>query len=391
MEYPSLADDLRTIRSRTLALVEDLDDRQWVVPRVPTVNPIGWELGHVGWFHERWVLREALGRPPILPDGDRWWDSSVVPHATRWDLDLPPRSATHTYVDRVLDQVLEALAGDPAPAVVYHARYAMLHEAMHVEAFSYLRQTLGYVAPKGETHPGAGPWTGDVEVGGGMHRLGAERDGGWAFDNEKWAHVVEVPPFRIARAPVTQGEYAAFVADGGYRRRELWHGDAPVWDGPVYQDSGARRDFDRWVAIEADRPMTHVSWFEADAYTRWAGRRLPTEAEWDLAAEGAKPSGALDGRYAGTVDVAAFPESDSVHGCRQMLGNSWEWTSTVFGPYPGFVADPYADYSAPWFGTHRVLRGGAWASSRQLVTRGYRNFFLPHRRDVIAGFRTCPR
>jgi gamma-glutamyl hercynylcysteine S-oxide synthase len=384
----SLRDDLLAIRRRTLSLVEDLED--WTTPRLPIVNPFGWEVGHVGWFQERWVLREALGRPPLRADGDALWDSSTVPHDTRWDLPLPDRAGTLAYVGEVLERVLEALEGG-SPEVAYHARYAMLHEAMHAEAFTYMRQTLGWSAPLAvAAKPAGGPFPGDVSVPGGAHRLGAEPGAEWAFDNEKWAHSVELAPFRIARAQVTQAEYLAFVADGGYRRRELWHPDAPVWEGPVYWRDGGRRDFDQWVPIEPDRPMTHVSWFEADAWARWAGRRLPTEVEWDRAASGASQAGSLGGRHGGTVDVGAFPESDSVHGCRQMLGNSWEWTATVFGPFPGFVADPYADYSAPWFGgTHRVLRGGAWASSTRLVSATYRNFFPPHRRDVIAGFRTC--
>lgn len=386
-----LVEDLLAIRRRTVSLVDDLDDAQWRVPRWPIVNPLGWELGHVGWFHERWVLRGALGRPPLLVHGDRWWDSSAVPHGTRWELDLPGRVELFAYVDRVLNDVLEALHDEPSPAVLYHARYAMLHEAMHAEAFTHVRQTLGYPAPVGEEPPAGGPLAGDAEVPGGTHRLGAEPDAEWAFDNEKWAYDVDVAAFRIGRAPVTRSEYAAFLDDGGYRRRDLWDAAAPVWEGPVYWRSGTRRDFDRWVPIEPHRPMSHVSWFEADAFARWAGRRLPTEAEWDRAAEGATPSASLDGRYAGTVDVGACPEGDSVWGCRQMLGNTWEWTSDPFRPFPGFVADPYADYSAPWFGSHRVLRGGAWASSSRLVRRGYRNFFPPDRRDVIAGFRTCAR
>lgn len=386
-----LARDLTAIRHRTLLLVSDLDEQQWAVPRLPIVNPFGWELGHIGWFQERWTLRGVGARVPLRADGDRLWDSSNVPHATRWDLPLPSRSATLAYIDEVLDMVLELLAHDPSPEILYHARYAMLHEAMHVEAFTYMRQTLGYPPPAGLCAPTAGPLRGDAEIPGGTHMLGAPPSAAWAFDNEKWAHPVDLAPFRIARAPVTQAEYADFVSDGGYRRRELWHAAAPVWEGPLYWREGQQRRFDRWCALEPDQPMVYVSWFEADAYARWAGRRLPDEAEWELAATGASLPDSLDGTYTGTLDTGASPGSDSVYGCRQMLGNTWEWTSSVFMPFPGFIADPYADYSAPWFQTHRVLRGGAFASSSRLVTKTYRNFFLPHRRDVIAGFRTCAR
>jgi iron(II)-dependent oxidoreductase len=253
-----------------------------------------------------------------------------------------------------------------------------------------------------------------VEVPGGTFLLGATADEPFVVDNEKWAHPVEVRPFAIARAPVTQAEFTAFVEDGGYRRRPLWNPAGWRWreeagaEHPVYwrRESGGqwlRRDFDRWVGLEPDRPALHVNWYEADAYCRWAGRRLPTEAEWEMAAAGpgpkrrfpwgqAPPSVAhanLDGRAAGCVDVGAVPGGDSACGCRQMLGNVWEWTASDFQPYPGFAADPYREYSAPWFGTHKVLRGGCWATRGRLLRNTWRNFSRPERRDVWAGFRTC--
>lgn len=367
-----LVEALLAGRRRTLALVTDLTDAQWAVPRLPTVNPIGWELGHIGWFMERWTLRGALGHPPLRPDGDALWDSSHVPHGARWDLPLPDRAGTLAYIGEILARTVDAVG--TSDAARYHARYAMLHECMHAEAFTYTRLNLGYPVP-GTPPPAAGPHPGDVVVAG-RHRLGAEQGVDWAFDNEKWAVDVDLRPYAIARAPVTQGEFAAFVADRGYERRDLWHPDAPQWGGPLR------------LGAEPHRPVCQVSWYEADAYCRWAGRRLPTEAEWDRAAVGASP-GNVDGIHGGTADVGAFPEGDSDAGCRQMLGNVWEWTSTVFEPLPGFVPDAYADYSRPSFGTCRVLRGGAWATSRHLAYRRYRNFFRPERRDLLAGFRTC--
>ena len=368
-----LIDELLATRRRTLALVTDLTDAQWAVPRIPTVNPMGWELGHVGWFMERWTLREVLCRPPILAQGDALWDSSHVPHGTRWDLPLPDRAGILAYIEEILGRTVAAVG--TTEAARYHARYAMLHECMHAEAFTYTRLNLGYPL-SGMQPPVGGPLAGDVVLEG-PHRLGAE-PGGWAFDNEKWAIDISLEPYAIARAPVTQAEFAAFVADGGYARRELWDPAAPVWEGPLRMGS------------EPHRPICQVSWFEADAYCRWAGRRLPTEAEWDRAAVGASP-GNVDGIHGGTADVGAFAAGDSDAGCRQMLGNVWEWTSSVFEPLPGFVPDAYADYSAPSFGVSRVLGGGAWATSRHLAYRGYRNFFPPERRDILAGFRTCAR
>jgi gamma-glutamyl hercynylcysteine S-oxide synthase len=242
----------------------------------------------------------------------------------------------------------------------------------------------------------AGPWPGDVEVPGGTFQLGAPEDGGgFVFDNEKSAHPVTVAPFAIARAPVTNTEYAHYL-------------DATGAAAPVYWRRGEHggwlvRRYDRLVPLPPHQPVIHVSWYEADAYCRWAHRRLPTEAEWELAAAtpdkrtfpwgDAPPSPAhanLDARAAGPVDVAACPTGDSLYGCRQLIGNVWEWTATRFAPYPGFVVDPYAEYSAPWFATpHMVLRGGCWATRGRLLRNTWRNFYPPDRSDVLAGFRTC--
>jgi iron(II)-dependent oxidoreductase len=248
--------------------------------------------------------------------------------------------------------------------------------------------------------------------------LGSTPDEPFVFDNEKWAHPVELRPFAIAKGPVTQAEFASFVEDEGYRRQELWSEAGWSWRegahaaGPTYwrrEGKGwLRRDFDRWVSLEAHRPVVHVNWYEADAYSRWAGRRLPTEAEWEAAAAAGSddlsapkrrfpwgdepPSSAmahLDGQALGCCDVGALAAGDSYFGCRQMIGNVWEWTASDFLPYPGFVVDPYRDYSQPWWGTHKVLRGGAWMTRSRLLRNTWRNFYQPDRRDVYAGFRTC--
>jgi iron(II)-dependent oxidoreductase len=387
----SLFDALSDARARTFELTLDLDDEQWTGPRLAIVNPMKWELGHVAWFQEHWVLRHDGGMPPLRADADALWDSMRVHHDTRWDLPLPDRAGTLAYAAEVLERSL-ARARDGS----YFHWLAVFHEDMHDEAFTYTRQTLAYPAPRfaiASALREAGPLPGDVEVPGGRYMLGAiEGRDPFVFDNEKWAHPVDVAPFRIARAPVTNAEYAAFVEAGG-----------PM---PVYWRRGQRgfevRRWERWEPLAPHRPVIHVSWNEADAYCRWAKRRLPTEAEWELAAStpdkrtfpwGDAPAGGranLDGRCGGTVDVAAFAEGDSAYGCRQMIGNVWEWTSTRFAPFPGFVVDPYADYSAPWFATpHMILRGGCWATRARLLRNTWRNFYPPDRRDVLAGFRTC--
>jgi iron(II)-dependent oxidoreductase len=211
---------------------------------------------------------------------------------------------------------------------------------------------------------------------------------------------------------VTNGEFKQFVEDNGYSRSELWTTYGWRWrcganaEHPVYwcgEGNGGwlRRNFDEWVALDERLPVIHVNWHEADAYCRWAGRRLPTEAEWEVAASAAPvghkrafpwgntsptPERAnLDSRALGCIPADALPAGDSAFGCRQMIGNVWEWTASDFQPYPGFVPGPYKEYSEPWFENHKVLRGGCWATRSHLIRNTYRNFYTPDRRDVWAG------
>ena len=264
---------------------------------------------------------------------------------------------------------------------------------------------------------GSGPLKGDAEIAGGRFSLGSEPEESFVFDNEKWAHPVEVGPFAMARAAVTQEEFAAFVDDGGYGLRQWWSREGWCWrqsagaEHPLYwkrlsMGRWLRRHFDQWVELEPHLPAIHVNWYEAEAYCRWAGRRLPSEAEWEMAAATA-PAGQgctqpkrrfpwgeegpsagranLDWKVMGCVDVGAFPAGDSGFGCRQMIGNLWEWTSSTFLPYPGFTADPYREYSEPWFGTRKVMRGGCWATRSRLIRSNYRNFQTPGPARYIGG------
>lgn len=417
-------------RERTLALVADLDDTQLEVPYLPLVNPFRWELGHVAFFYEAFVLQILGHAEPLLAGAADLYDSFKIDHEDRWSLPLPSRAQTLAYLQRVCDALVERLQGHTPNAVAtYLYLLSVLHEDMHGEALTYMRQTLSYPAPPlGSRRPeelGGGPLPGDVDIPGGTFSLGATPDQPFLFDNEKWAHPVAVAPFRIARAPVTNAEFAAFVEDGGYQRREWWSYQGWVWrtkakaEHPLYwQRDGQgwlRRHFDTLVPLEPHAPVVHVTWYEAEAYCNWAGRRLPTEAEWELAAsaeptadgtgitgrkrrypwgdEPPTPERAnLDSRFLGCVDVGAFAAGDSAFGCRQMAGNIWEWTADAFYPFPGYVVDyPYREYSAPWFGYRKVLKGGAWATRSRLAYNTYRNFFPPARNDVFAGFRTCAR
>jgi iron(II)-dependent oxidoreductase len=344
----------------------------------------------------------------------------------------------------VRDRVLERLAQPGLTREdVYFTLLSVFHEDMYAEAFAYTRQTLAYPAPRltdddnevddvagerkespssrslGSPRPSLGGE--DAHIPGGTLALGADVDEPFVFDNEKWAHAVEIRPFALSRTPVTQAEFAAFVEDG-YQDDRFWSEEGWSWRRqetalqPIYwerQGPGRwlRRDFDTWVPLEPHRPMLHVNWYEAEAYCRWHGCRLPLESEWEAAAaaipdlaggglahgkrrfpwgdEPPTPSRAnLDAHNLGCLDVGMLPDGDSAWGCRQLIGNVWEWTASAFLPYPGFTADPYKEYSAPWFGTHKVLRGGCWATRSRLLRNTWRNFYRPERRDIFAGFRT---
>jgi len=460
MNPRELARVMREFRAHTMALVADLDDRRMIGPPLAIVNPPLWEIGHVAWTQEFWILRRLRQERPLLENGDQLYNSTDVAHDTRWELLLPSRADTQHYMDEVMERCVEHIdhAKALSPADFYFYSLATFHEGMHAEALAYTRQTLGYPAPNlneqiTATPSGGGACPGDVEIGGGRFTIGATPDFPFVFDNEKLAHEVEIKPFRIASAPVTNGEFLAFVEDGGYRKSQFWSVDGRRWretggapeleksfekffnramnktsegqdfttrlDHPVYwrPNSGGRwhqRVYDRYFPLNENLPVIHVSWFEAEAYCSWAGRRLPSEAEWEVAAS-AEPNSARDGyaayrrhfpwgddapgperanldwRGGGPVEVGAHAAGDSAFGCRQMIGNVWEWTASDFVPYPGFTVDPYKEYSKPWFGTHKVLRGGCWATSSLLIRNTWRNFYTPDRRDVWAGFRTCAK
>ena len=417
-------------RRRTLDLLADLDGERNPGPRLSIVNPPLWEVGHVGFFHDYFALRQLHGLPHYqFPAADRFYDSSAIDHDRRWDLPIPDRETTLAYLAKVRDAMVAHLpAGEADAASSYVYQLTTLHEDMHAEAFTYTRQTLSYPAPTLSDAPSlapaqAGPCPGDVEIPGGEHLLGSAADVPFRFDNEKPPRPVSVAPFVISRAPVSNAEFLAFVEAGGYANREHWSDAGWQWRehaglaAPRYwrreNSQWQQRVFDTWQPLAPDQPACHVNWYEAEAWCRWAGRRLPTEAEWEVAAsrapgaEGLAPGkrrwpwgdtppdttrANLDGWRLGCADVGAFPAGDSAFGCRQMIGNSWEWTATVFGPFPGFRADLYRDYSEPWFAEgRRVLRGGAWPTRSRLVHNGYRNFFTPDRGDIHAGFRSCAR
>jgi iron(II)-dependent oxidoreductase len=361
-EGDGLASALADARSRTLAIYAHLDLAAVQFPCIPLVNPPLWELAHVAWFQEYWCLRGGDGRAAtLLPRSDALFNSSIVPHDSRWHLDYPPSRALMRYLDESLEATLEALARTPEDSR-YFFHLALLHEDMHGEALLMTLQTLALPAPAIDVHgppslPG-GPAR-DIRFEGGAFTQGSA-GGAFVFDNEQGAHRVELAPFAIAARPVTQGEYAGYLEATGAASPAYWKRSESDW---------MARRFDRWMPIDRHAPMVHVCLAEVEAYCRWAGRRLPTESEWEFAAR----NGGGEGRER----------------FAPMVGGVWEWTSTPFAPYPGFEPGPYRDYSEPWFHTHQVLRGGSYVTRDRIATNRYRNFYTPGRSDMFAGFRTC--
>lgn len=385
----ALAAALRTTRRRTLALLSAYEDALGPDLRVahsPQLNPPLWEVGHVGWFQDYWIARNrqrALGTAcdpdHRRPDGrmagaDALYNSSVVEHTTRWHLPLPDLAATRAYLEAGLADTLDSLARTPANAeTLYFFRLVLFHEDMHAEAATYMAQALDIELPPALSCclPTGLPKPGVLRVHGRQWPLGYDGPG-FAFDNELQAHTVPLADFEIDGAPLTWARYLPFVESGGYREARWWSADGWQWrtgnaiEAPRYlrrvDGEWQHRRFGHWQPLALTSPADHVSWFEADAWCRWAGRRLPTEAEWECAA-------LSDNEF--------------------RWGDVWEWTSSRFLPYPGFCAHPYRDYSAPWFGTRHVLRGASRATSPNIAHPRYRNFFTAERNDIHSGFRSC--
>lgn len=365
----ALAAALLDSRARTLALLDAYAaalGEALPIPYSTQLNPPRWEAGHVAWFQDWWLARnrqrdQGLACDPdhVRPVGrlagaDALYDSSRVAHPRRWHLPLPDLAATRAYLAASLDDSLALLAEAPdTDTGLYFHRLALFHEDMHGEAGVYMAQALDLPLPDAlRPHPARLPDPVPLTLPGQRWTLGWTGPG-FAFDNELGAHAVELPGFEIDSQPVSWRRYLAFVeATEAAPPRYLRRGPAG-WE--------ARR-FGTWTALDLDTAACHLTWHEAEAWCRWAGRRLPSEAEWECAA----------------LSRAEFA-----------WGEVWEWTASRFAPYPGFTPHPYRDYSAPWFGDRYVLRGASRATAPRMAHPRYRNYFTPERNDLHAGFRSC--
>ncbi len=421
---------LRRTRVRTHEIISSLEDRVLEDQHHPVMGPLAWDLGHIAAFEEHWLGRVLSTDGPLAAgEGlEPIFDAILTPRAARGALSLPSRTELVARLEAVRAASLARLGERQATSGRSRAllsggyvyRMVAQHEAQHQETMLQAIQLVpGLVfAPPFQAscpvHSGVRPTGRQVLVPAGEFLLGTD-DRVVAYDNERPRRPVRLPAFRIDAAPVTNGEYVAFIEDGGYARRELWSEAGWRWrqaeraSAPLHwsMQDGVRvaRIFGRAQPLDHDRPVVHVSWFEADAYCRWRGRRLPTEQEWEKAAAWDPERGAVR-RYpwgdagvtsdranlgAGLLEpapVGTYPRGVSAYGCHQMLGDVWEWTSSWFAGYPGFEAFPYREYSEVFFGeAYRVLRGGSWATDPIAIRCTFRNWDLPERRQIFAGFR----
>jgi iron(II)-dependent oxidoreductase len=369
----SLLDGLAEARERTLALVEPIGERDLERVHSELMSPLVWDLGHIAAFEDLWLVHRFGGESMLRGELAEVYDAFETPRAQRGDLPYLRNAEAREYLAQVRERVLSITEARGVDDGLLH-ELVIRHELQHQET---MLQAIGLARLDGYEPPGrfelppapGGGHTGLdlVDVPAGEFELGAPGDG-FAYDNERPRHRVEVPDFRIGRTPITNATFLTFVEGGGYERRELWSEEAWRWKEQYdithpmnWTDDGREWRIAGYEPLHPDRPVVHVSWFEAAAFAAAHGARLPTEAEWEKAA---------------TWDQM------------ELRGQVWEWTSSYFDGYPGFVAHPYPEYSEVFFGQdYRVLRGGSWATAARVATPTFRNWDFPLRRQIFAGFR----
>ena len=346
-----VAADLSLARTRTLDLVNRLDDDQLHVPLDPLMSPLVWDLAHIAAYEDLWAVHRLGDEPLLRPDLAALYDAFETPRTVRGEIELLDRAGALEYLDAVRERTLAVLGRKGASEL---HELVLRHELQHTET---MRQAMALGGLLGPGEPSLEPQPGDdletIEIPAGTFVLGAGDDG-FAYDNERPAHEVELASYRIGRRPITNATWLRFAEGGGYERREWWSDEGWAWkeqyDIHAHRGSGAGAPA---------QPVVCLSWFEADAFVRSLSCRLPTEAEWERA-------------------------SASI----QAVGQVWEWTSTEFSGYPGFVAHPYREYSEVFFDKgYYVLRGGSWATAPRVASRTFRNWDLPQRRQIFSGIR----
>ncbi|MFE0178367.1 ergothioneine biosynthesis protein EgtB [Streptomyces sp. NPDC059002] len=416
---------LLTARDRTILLTTSVDDSELTAQHSPLMSPLVWDLAHIGNQEEQWLLRAVAGRDAMRPEIDPLYDAFEHPRSERPSLPLLAPSEARGYAAEVRGRALDVLEKTPlhgSPLTDAGFAFGMIaqHEQQHDETMLITHQLrsgpTALTAP--DPAPPGAPFTGPAEVlvPGGPFTMGTSTEP-WALDNERPAHHRLVPPFFIDTTPVTNAAYQRFIEDGGYEETRWW---APAGWAMVRRNGLAaplfwhreggqwlRRHFGTVEQVPPDEPVLHVSWYEADAYARWAGRRLPSEEEWEKAARhdpvadrsmrypwgDADPTperANLGQRHLRPAPAGSYPAGESPLGVRQLIGDVWEWTSSGFLPYPGFAAFPYREYSDVFFGgDYKVLRGGAFSVDAVACRGTFRNWDHPVRRQIFSGFRTA--
>ncbi|MDY7084151.1 MAG: ergothioneine biosynthesis protein EgtB [Actinomycetota bacterium] len=417
-----VAAELLRTRDRTALLTGAVDDGDLTRQHSPLMSPLVWDLAHVGSQEELWLVRDVGGRDPLRPDIDELYDAFKHPRRDRPSLPLLTPGEARRYVAEVRDKALDVLGRAPVDdgrrLVADGFAFGMIiqHEQQHDETMLATHQLRAGAPVLTAPEPPAAPTpvAGEVFVAGGPFTMGTDTEP-WALDNERPAHQVLVPAFWIDRAAVTNGQYTAFIDAGGYDDPRWWspagwdHRQAAGLTAPGHWvrdgDGWAATTFGRTAPVVADEPVVHVCYWEAEAYARWAGKRLPTEAEWEKAARWDPATGRsrrypwgdetpqarhanLGQRHLRPAPAGAHPDGASPLGVHQLVGDVWEWTSTDFHGYPGFAAFPYREYSEVFFGPdHKVLRGGSFGTDRSAVRGTFRNWDYPIRRQIFSGFR----
>lgn len=447
----SLIQELNNTQQKIVALINALSDDELNIPYHPGVNPPLWEVGHAAFFFEIFILKALDQAESFNPAMDDIWDSFNIDHEDRWKPGMvPSKKETLDYIEEIHQRILtrietKALSQDD----LYLYKYAIFHQNMHIESLIWARQTVAcskiapskMASPKIECADTAQSAIaadkemspGDADIPAGRYVIGMPAGSesfatdDFAFDTEKPRFEIDIDAFSISKTLVSNQEFLTFVEDGGYDNEQFWSWGGKKWlttelnsstppeinmvlpKHPLYwkQEDGhwLERHFDQWLALIPDYPVMHISYWEAEAFCNWAGRRLPTEYEWEVAALNNRKgqpfkkfpwgdtmdAGKVDmnGIHLAHVPVSAYSEGESDFGCRQMLGTAWEWTSSQYLPYDGFSIDMYPFMSILQFGYHKTTKGGSCATSSILIRGTYRQAYLPDRTDVFIGFRTC--